>query len=224
MHRPLMGSDNEKNDMKKLPSFVKKLLERFEDLADTIRVISRISGVGEVARRYVVTNSFDSLLTMLGVLMGGFISGLEKPPIIANTVMGGAVAILISGTLGTYMTERAERTSRIRELEVAVLMDLDETLVGKAESISAIMVAAASGLIPFLVMISLAIPFYLVTIGMLNVMEAYMVSFAWALIVLFFLGAFLGSLSGENRFLYGATLVGIGILIVMVMLWLGISG
>ncbi|MDK2384716.1 MAG: hypothetical protein QI199_07925, partial [Candidatus Korarchaeota archaeon] len=131
---------------------------------------------------------------------------------------------LISGTMGTYLTERAERASRIKELEVAVLMDLDETLVGKAESISAVMVAAASGLAPFLVMMSLTVPFYLSISGMLSVMEAYVVSFIEVLTILFTLGVFLGSLSGENRLVYGAMLVGMGLLIVMVMLWLGISG
>ncbi len=219
-----MGASTEDNSEKRPPPIVERIIEQFEELADTVRVISRISGMSEVARRYAVTNSFDSLLTMLGVLMGSFISGLKEPSVIINTVLGGAVAILISGTMGTYLTERAERASRIKELEVAVLMDLDETLVGKAESISAVMVAAASGLAPFLVMMSLTVPFYLSISGMLSVMEAYVVSFIEVLTILFTLGVFLGSLSGENRLVYGAMLVGMGLLIVMVMLWLGISG
>ncbi len=219
-----MGASTEDNSEKRPPPLVERIIEQFEELADTVRIISRISGMSEVARRYAVTNSFDSLLTMLGVLMGSFISGLKEPSVIINTVLGGAVAILISGTMGTYLTERAERASRIKELEVAVLMDLDETLVGKAESISAVMVAAASGLAPFLVMMSLTVPFYLSTGGMLSVMEAYVISFIEVLTILFTLGVFLGSLSGENRLVYGAMLVGMGLLIVMVMLWLGISG
>ncbi len=219
-----MGANAEDSSEKRPPPLVERIMEEFEELADTVRIISRISGMGEVARRYAVTNSFDSLLTMLGVLMGSFISGLKEPSVIINTVLGGAVAILISGTMGTYLTERAERASRIKELEVAVLMDLDETLVGKAESISAVMVAVASGLAPFLVMMSLTVPFYLSTGGMLSVMEAYVISFMEVLSILFTLGVFLGSLSGENRLVYGAMLVGMGLLIVMVMLWLGISG
>ncbi len=219
-----MGADIEDNSEKRPPPFIERIVEEFEELADTVRIISRISEMGEVARRYAVTNSFDSLLTMLGVLMGSFISGLKEPSVIVNTVLGGAVAILISGTMGTYLTERAERASRIKELEVAVLMDLDETLVGKAESISAVMVAAASGLAPFLVMMSLTVPFILSMNGMLSVMEAYVISFIEVLTILFTLGVFLGSLSGENRLIYGAMLVGMGLLIVMVMLWLGISG
>lgn len=219
-----MADNSEEGSKRRPPPLMEKIMEGFEELADTIRIISRISGMGEVARRYAVTNSFDSLLTMLGVLMGSFVSGLERPSVIVSTVLGGAIAILISGTMGTYLTERAERTSRIKELEVAVLMDLDETLVGKAESLSAIMVAAASGLAPFLVMMLLTVPFYLSMGGFLSVVEAYIVSFVEVLTILFMLGVFLGSLSGENRLIYGAILVGMGVLIVMVMLWLGIGG
>ena len=197
-------------------------MEEIEELIDSVRIISKISEMGEVARRYAVTNSFDSLLTMLGVLMGSFVSGLEDPGVVVNTVLGGAVAILVSGIMGTYLTERAERASRIRELEVAVLMDLDKTLVGRAESISAVIVAIVSGVIPFLVMMSLTVPFYLSVQGVLSIVESYIISFVETLSVLFLLGAFLGSISGENKLLYGMTLVGMGVLIVLVMLWLGV--
>ncbi len=195
---------------------------KVNDLIESIRVISKVSEMGGVARRYVVTNSFDSLLMILGVLMGSFISGLNNPNVIINTILGGAVAVLISGTVGTYLTERAERASRIKELEVAVFMDLDETLIGKAENLSAVMVAMASGLVPFLVMISLIIPFYFSAKGILSMMESYMVSLGEALSILFLMGAFLGSLSGENKLLYGLFLVGMGIIIVLIMLWLGV--
>ncbi len=218
-----MKENSEKREKRKLPSLISYLIGKVNDITESIKVVSKISEMGGVARRYMVTNSFDSLLMILGVLMGSFISGLKDPSIIINTILGGAVAVLISGTVGTYLTERAERASRIKELEVAVFMDLDETLIGKAENLSAIMVAMASGLVPFLIMISLILPFYLSARGILDMTNSYLISLTEALSILFLMGAFLGSLSGENKLLYGLLLVGMGMLIVLIMLWLGVS-
>ncbi len=217
-----MKEDAEEGRKRKIPSLLSYLMEKIDGIMESVRVISKVSEMGEVARRYVVTNSFDSLLMILGVLMGSFISGLKDPSIIVNTILGGAVAVLISGTMGTYLTERAERASRIKELEVAVFMDLDETLIGKAESLSAILVAIASGLVPFLVMISLILPFYLSVRGIFSITESYVISLGEALSMLFLMGTFLGSLSGENKLAYGLFLVGTGVVIVLVMLWLGV--
>ncbi|RLG43478.1 MAG: hypothetical protein DRN78_01715 [Thermoproteota archaeon] len=214
-------SSNEGRPKRALKS-LSRIIDGFEELLDSIKTIAEISKMSEVARRYAVTNSFDSLLTMLGVLMGSFISGLKEPSTIANTILGGAVAILISGTIGTYLTERAERASRIKELEGAVLMELDKTLVGRAESISAVMVALVSGAVPFLIMIIILAPFYLSVQGLISTFDSYIISMIEALSILFLLGAFLGSLSGENKLLYGAILVSMGVLIVVVMMWLGI--
>ncbi len=218
-----MKEDSEEGEKRKLPSLISYLMGKINDIIESIRVVSKISEMEEVARRYVVTNSFDSLLMILGVLMGSFISGLDNPSIIINTILGGAIAVLISGTVGTYLTERAERTSRIKELEVAVFMDLDKTLIGKAENLSAIMVAIASGLVPFLAIISLIMPFYLSARGILNMIESYIISLGETLSILFLMGAFLGSLSGENKLLYGLFLVGMGVVIVLIMLWLGVK-
>ncbi len=216
------ASSNESRPKRPIRS-LSSIIDEFEELLDSIKTIAEISKMSEVARRYAVTNSFDSLLTMLGVLMGSFISGLKEPSTIANTILGGAVAILISGIIGTYLTERAERASRIKELEGAVLMELDKTLVGRAESISAVMVALVSGAAPFLIMILILAPFYLSVQGLISIFDSYVISMIEALLILFLLGAFLGSLSGENKLLYGAILVGMGVLIVVVMMWLGIK-
>ncbi len=217
-----MNASSNEGRPKRTPRSLSSIIDGFEELLDSIKTIAEISKMSEVARRYAVTNSFDSLLTMLGVLMGSFISGLKEPSTIANTILGGAVAILISGIIGTYITERAERASRIKELEGAVLMELDKTLVGRAESISAVMVALVSGAVPFLIMILILAPFYLSVQGLISTFDSYVISMIEALSILFLLGAFLGSLSGENKLLYGAILVGMGVLIVVVMMWLGI--
>ena len=41
---------------------------------------SKISGVGAITRRYFVMNAFDGALTMLGVVIGAYISGVINQP------------------------------------------------------------------------------------------------------------------------------------------------
>lgn len=190
---------------------------------DYLHSLLDLGDLKEISRRYVMTNSFDSVLMILGVIVGSYSTGVSEPSVIVGLISAGALSILLSGFMGTYISERAERELRIRELERAVLMELDETLIGKLERGKAFIIAFMSGGVPSLVVMLLSIPFQLCRYGLLNIEHSYLSSVAEALILLSVMGAYLGSLSGGSKLAYALTTLGAGILLVVVATWLGVA-
>ena len=101
-------------------------------------------------------------------------------------------------------------------------MDLDKTIVGKAEKISALLVAVISGLTPSLIALSLTIPFVIAEVDLISLDLAFMTSIAETLFIMFIIGAYLGKVSKENKVIYGLIYVALGGILLMVMLTLGV--
>lgn len=166
------------------------------------REYNRISEAGEIARRAFVNNSFDGVLTMMGVVMGNFVVGVEDPTVVLITGLSTALAIGISGGWGAYLTESAERRQDIDELEQVTLTELQDTKIGKASRAAVVTVAVVDGLSPFLAALVVVLPFFLVSL-LPSVAYAYYSAIALALLALFGLGIFLGRLSKRNLIVSG---------------------
>ena len=166
------------------------------------REYNRISEAGEIARRAFVNNSFDGVLTMMGVVMGNFVVGVEDPSVVLVTGLSTALAIGISGGWGAYLTESAERRQDIDELEQVTLTELHDTKIGKASRAAVVTVAAVDGLSPFLAALVVVAPFFLAPL-LPSVQYAYYAAIALALLALFALGIYLGRLSKRNLIMSG---------------------
>ena len=174
----------------------------FHERLEQWREYSRISEAGQIARRAFANNSFDGVLTMIGVVMGNFVVGVEDPKVVLVTGLSTALAIGISGGWGAYLTESAERRHAIGELEQVTLTELHDTKIGKASRMAVVMVAAVDGLSPFLAALLVVLPFFIA--GWLpTVVYAYYASIVMALVALFALGVYLGRISRQNLFLSG---------------------
>ncbi|MBC7261086.1 MAG: hypothetical protein H5T63_03650, partial [Chloroflexi bacterium] len=99
-----------------------KRLKEYQEVAD----------IGEIARRYFAMNSFDGVLTILGVLMGSYLSGVREPSVVIITSLTTSVSMAISGLWGAYLTESAERQRSLDDLEEYTLIDLTNTRIGRA--------------------------------------------------------------------------------------------
>jgi predicted membrane protein (TIGR00267 family) len=174
------------------------LQERFQ----TWREYSRISAAGQIARRAFANNSFDGVLTMIGVVMGSFVVGVEDPIVVLVTGLSTALAIGISGAWGAYLTESAERRHAMDELERFTLTELQDTKIGKASNLAVVMVASVDGLSPFLSALLVVSPFFVAPL-LPEVAYAYYASIGMALLSLFGLGIYLGGISKENLVLSG---------------------
>ena len=120
-----------------------------------------IAEVGDIARRYFAMNAFDGVLTIIGVLMGNYVSQVMETKVVIATGLSTSLAMGISGLWGSYLTESAERRREIDELEEQTLTDLTDTKIGKASRLAAVLVAIVDGLSPFLAALLVLVPFFI---------------------------------------------------------------
>ena len=178
------------------------LFGRLAQSFDNLREYERIAGFWQIARRALANNSFDGVLTMVGVVMGQWVGGVENPSIVILTGLATSISIGVSGLWGAYLAESAERGRELAELEKISLTDLGGTKIGRASRIAVIVVSLVDGLSPLVSSLIVLTPFFVASlIG--GVAISYVVSMALALICLFGLGMFLGHISGRSLIGYG---------------------
>lgn len=175
----------------------------------------KASGALEIARRLFVMNAFDGVLTIMGVVLGAYLSGVQDSGFVITAGVGGSIAMGISGMSGAYMAERAERMRDIRKLESAMLRDLDGTHVVRAFRTASIVVALVDGLSPAIAALLLISPFFVVPL--ISMSAAAMLSLALGLAVLFLLGLFLARISEEVALISGLKMLLVGVLTIIVV-------
>jgi len=179
-------------------------LERWREYSD-------ISKAGQIAQRAFANNSFDGVLTMIGVVMGSYFVGVKDATQVLVTGLSTALAIGVSGGWGAYLTESAVRSKEMDTLEQLTLSDLQDTKIGKASRMAVVMVAAVDGLSPFLAALLVIIPFFLEPM-LPSVAYAYYASVGTALLALFALGIYLGRISKKNMITSGIKTAVVGVI------------
>jgi len=192
---------------------------RLRAQAATLRHYHEIAEVGEIARRYFAMNAFDGVLTAIGVLVGGYLGGVDSPRAIFVVVLSTAVGMGVSGFYGSYLVERAERGRAMRELEESTLSSLEDTTIASASRYATIVIAAVDGASPFLAALIVMIPFLFT--GVISMHAAYFAAVGVGLIELFFLGVYLGAISRERLWLSGLRLAAAGVVALVISLLLG---
>jgi predicted membrane protein (TIGR00267 family) len=130
-------------------------------------------------------------------------------PIISAGVAG-SIAMGVSGISGAYMTEKAERTKKLKELEKAMLTDLSNGLHYKSHRFATIFAAIVDGLSPALAAMLVVSPFFLVRFGIINTIIAFYSSIILTMISLLLLGLYLARISDESLIKYGLQMLIVG--------------
>lgn len=199
-----------------------------EDFSDAIQ--GRFDKIGEylevtrskgILRRYFVMNAFDGAMTSLGVVIGSYVTSIDDPRTIIGVILVSGVAMAVSGFSGTYMTESAERARSLNELEDSMLIDLEETMYGRASRFVSVFAAVVDGSAPFIASIPCILPFIIAVLGLLEIHLAFYTSVTASLLVLFALGVFLGKLSENHALFSGLKMVVAGVFVALVALLLG---
>ncbi len=183
-------------------------LEKIPRIKEKLDKLVEVGEAKAVARRLFVTNSFDGLLTTIGVLLGSYIGGAQTPSAYIGAVLGGTITMgVFSGFLGALFSERAERRRELKQLQAHVMRDLTNTIYGKASRIIPYYVALWSsiGLIVFPI-ISLT-PFFMAALGSMGVIHALVSSIASSNAMIFMLGIYIGKVSGDNVIRTGLTML-----------------
>ncbi|MCP5245013.1 MAG: hypothetical protein H6937_03220 [Burkholderiales bacterium] len=111
-------------------SFVRQLL-----------LLTRITRSHHIARRYFVVNGFDGALTMLGLLIGFYVSGQVVLPVVISVCLGAAIALGMSGMTSAYISEAAEKKRELKRLEKAMIADLGESAYGHTTRLMPLLIA-----------------------------------------------------------------------------------
>jgi len=160
-----------------------------------IKFLLRITQTQDIARRYFVVNGFDGALTMLGIIMGFYISEPANPSVIINACLGAAIALGVSGVSSAYVSEQAERRRALGELESAMVTDLQDGAHADAVRWVPLFVALVNGLAPLLISLLIIMPLWLANAGVdLFIPPIYAAIFV-AVSLIFLLGVFLGRIS-----------------------------
>jgi predicted membrane protein (TIGR00267 family) len=194
--------------------------QRISQGIDDIREYGRIAGFWQIARRAFANNSFDGVLTTIGLLMGSYVAGVRDASVVIRTGVATSMAMGISGLWGSWLAESAERGRDLAELEEIALTDLGQTKIGRASRMAVVVVSIVDGLAPFLSSMFVLIPLFLSTM-MNNIVVGYLLCLAVALLSLFVLGAWLGSISRTSIVGYGIRTVVAGIVAIALSFLLG---
>jgi len=150
-----------------------------------------------IARRYFVVNGFDGALTMLGLVMGFYVTGEASLEVAVTACMGGAVALGVSGLSSAYISESAERRRDLRSLEDAMAGEsLMNSSHGRAARLVPVYVALVNGLAPFVTALLIIAPLWLARRGVAFPVSPFAAAAGTATLLLFLYGVYLGAVSG----------------------------
>lgn len=155
-------------------------------------------------------NAFDGALTMLGVVIGAYVAGILQPMPIISAAVAGSIAMGASGVSGAYMTEKAERTKKLKNLEKAMLTDLKNGLHHKSHKFATVWAAIVDGASPAIAAITVVSPFFIVRLGIIAIETAFVTCIVLTLIILSLLGVYLARISDESMIKYGIQMLVVG--------------
>lgn len=214
-----MSDSSEDEDSDKSPGGVSRW---FSNYWDEIGTYLRVTKAQKILRRYFAMNAFDGAMTSLGVVIGSYISNISDPRAVIGVIVVSGIAMAVSGFSGTYMTESAERSRSLNELEDAMLVDLDDTIYGQASRFVSIFAAVVDGSAPFMASIPAVVPFFLSLAGLCPIGLAFYASVGACLATLFLLGVFLGRISEGNLLYSGVKMVVAGVAVALLALVLNV--
>jgi predicted membrane protein (TIGR00267 family) len=191
----------------------------FSERMKKLRSSFTMTRSGAIARRYFVIGAFDGALTILGVILGAYVSeGITNPGLAKHLILGagmaGGIALAVSSAVGAYEAERVEHMLSHQQLEKAMLKPVEGTRK-EAMRLSISVSAMAHGVAPLLSAFVPLIPFFFMDLD-----EAVVTAITVTLSFLFVLGAYLGSLIKELIVYTGLRFViaGLGTAIVLILI------
>lgn len=158
----------------------------------------RITRSHGIVRRYFIVNGFDGALTMLGLIMGFFISAPTELPVMISACLGAAIALGMSGVSSAYISESAERQRELNKLEAAMVTDLQQSAHAQAARWVPMLIALVNGSAPLIISLLILAPLWLSNAGIALPIPPLFAAISIALTLIFLLGVFLGRIAGSS--------------------------
>jgi len=193
------------------------------DPLSQIKFLLRITRTHGIARRYFVVNGFDGALTMLGIIIGFVFSESANLTVIINACLGAAIALGVSGVSSAYVSEQAERKRALSKLEDAMMVDLHDSAHAAAARWVPVFIALVNGLSPLFFSLLIITPLWLSNAGVVVFISPLYMAIIIAVLLIFFLGVFLGRISNISWLRSGIqTLLIALVTILLIYLFVGV--
>lgn len=176
------------------------------------RQLLSISRSHDIARRYLVVNGFDGALTTLGLLIGFYINNVSDLNIIITACLSAAVALGMSGFSSAYVSEAAERKQEFDALQDSMVTDISGSAHEKASRWIPLLIALVNGVSPFLISLLIIVPLWLAQQSIPLPLAPIEAAIAIAFCLIFLLGVFLSSISGDFWLISGFKTVVVALL------------
>lgn len=189
-------------------------------LVDDFDAFRRVLGQEEIrslGRRYFVSNAFDGTLTSIGVVIGGYLSGIDESGTMIAVGLGAAIGLGISALWSVWEIERAEMGRRRERLEQAMLTDLADTRQSREYRYIqlALSILSASG--PVGSILLTLVPFLFV--GMwISFVQAVLLSIGTGVFLLGAVGAYMGSISHQRWWIAAIRMALAGVVVAIISL------
>ena len=187
-------------------------------LAGLRRVLAK-DDVRSLSRRYFVANGFDGTLTSIGVVVGAYLSGVADGIAVIGIGLGAAVGLGTSGIWSVWEIERAETSMEQRELEAAMLTDLDDTRLSRDLRNEQIVLALAAASGP-VIGVAVSLTPFLFAGTVLTMFQALLASIALGIAMLAGVGAYLGAISRQRWYVAAARMGLAGIVVAVLSIFL----
>lgn len=162
-----------------------------------------------LARRYIVMNSFDGVLTALAIIISQITT--RNGSIVFHAGIASGLGLAISGITSAYMAEKAERDIEIEKLEKAMLSELKSRR--EISRLATLLLAIVNGISPMLAVLLVISPF-----AFLSFELALYVSVFLCGMLLFCLGAYLAKISDRSMIIYGLQMLVAGVITAMLVI------
>lgn len=173
------------------------------DMRRQFSLLLQITRSHAIARRYFVVNGFDGALTMLGIIVGFYLSNENSTSVILSACLGAAIALGMSGISSAYISESAEQQQELRALEDAMVTDLSDSAHGQAARLIPALIALINGMAPLLISLLIISPLWLTGLLARYAIDPLLAAMGMALVIIFLLGVFLGTISSSHWLLAG---------------------
>lgn len=192
---------------------IRRIKTRLKSYIERIKTYNKIASISKISRRYFALNGFDGVITVIGVLLGNYIVGIDehKHVIIAGAAV--CISLLVAGVWSAYNSESAERTKEIKDLEMSTLYELNGTVISRAQSFAIVVLSAVNGLSSGITAFIPLLPFFFGKFIPINI--SYYAGIGLAFLILMGIGIFLGRISRRNVFVSIIKMVFAGVFVIL---------
>ena len=174
--------------------------------------IIKTEEAGSIIRRFFINTLFDSTFMLLGIIVGAAFAVDASIRIVMITMVTSSLALGISTGVSVYEAESLEQERKISRLEMAMLTDLNDTVIGKTSKSITMLAMVINFLTPIFSCTVTILPFVLVALQILEINIASWLSVALALSILFGAGVYLGRIGKKNPWIKGLRMTAFGVI------------